>query len=295
MPNTTKSTTNDDLMAYMKAEFKDMKDKSDKWYKEMQELKLQQNNLNTEFLQLKKSHFSLESDVKDLEVAVARLEQAKLNMNMLIRGIPEAENETSKATKEIVTALLKRVDDKSKVKFASTHRIGLKSKGQSRSILVKFQSIAARNLLLSAKKKMSLTCADINVNGKPIGKKSDVIYFGEHLAPLNARLFYIGRQLVKKQQFVHVWPQNGNIFVRKEASSNPLMVCHVSQFSSILDDRKGAGDVVEETAIEQSAEDEPLDDSLVVLNEVVNGARKQTRIREPIPRVVKNKAPNAEA
>lgn len=154
----------------------------------------------------------LRSTVNELQSSVLRLEQEPLNSNLLIRGIPE---QNAEKLKDIVTAVFHSIDDKVKPQLTAVSRMGQKNDQKNRPILVKLSSSAMKMQLLTEKRKKQLACSDIVVNGKCLGAATDMIFLGEHLAPINSRLFYIARQLVKKNELLHAWARDGHIFVRK--------------------------------------------------------------------------------
>lgn len=253
----TEPVTNSQIMDVLKS-FQKRFDKSEeankKWYEEITGIRNDHEKLVHVVASVKKSQNLLSSDVINLQVAVSRLEQHQQNANLLIRGVPESEAENAKMLKEIVSAIFKKVDEAAKMKISSLYRLGSKAADKERTILVKFQTTSERNKVLAAKKKIKISLADVIVNGAAIGNSNKLIFFGEHLCPVNDRIFFVARKLIKKNELVHAWPSNGQIFVRKATGENPIMVSHESQFASVLGQSPVAvsGNLDESTSINQS-------------------------------------------
>lgn len=216
--------------------------------------------LETKCAQLEAESKEIKSDFADLQTTVARLSQHNVNTNILIRGVPEKSGEK---LPEAVATIIKFVDEKNKHKILSTHRVGKSVAGKTRAILVQLSSSHEKLQLLALKRKKNVKCSDISVQGKKLGDENDVVYFGEHLAPFNARIYYIARQLVKKKELHSCWVRNGIVSVRKAEGQEPLNVYHENQFAEV---------VVPSTT--EDGTESIADKSIQILDECLKSAQK---------------------
>lgn len=298
MPQQENSVSNEQIMNFMKNKFEMFEAANDKWYKKVDSLNASHIKLVKDVGCIKVSQAQVQNDVKDLEVAVSRLEQLQLCSNMLVNGVPEAENESAKDLKEIMAEIVKAVDENIKYKF-STHRLGRKVNDRHRPILVKFNSSMEMSTFLKAKKKKVLSCDQVVVNGISIGGRNDVIYCSEQLVPFISRLFFVARKLVKKKVLERAWVRGGKVFVVKLDNESPVYICHESQFASCMgmvptkvvskdqEEQMMSGDEHAEGGSTTHVFD--ANESMVIVEECINSAKKSSRTRVQAPRVTKKK------
>lgn len=254
-----------------------------KWFKQVEGIKLNQQNLEKKVIANEKSLAVTKMSVVDLQCTVAQLEQERFNNNLVIRGVPEQDGEK---VREVVAELIKNVNDTIRYKVVNAHRLGYKSTAKDRPILVKFASAEQKSQILREKKKKQINCSEVTVNGTKLGSNKNTVYFGEHLAPINAKLAYIARKLVKKNELAQSWTSNGKVFVRKSgANETPIMIRHESHFVAILNEVTSGvsaqvptldDDVVnvDEDYDENAALSEPENSSMKVLKDVIKSTKK---------------------
>lgn len=262
-----------DLLAFMEAEAEKNNERFEKSNQRLDEIKAlatKQLELEVKYTaleaaheELKAEHIKLKGDHYNLVGIVSRFEQEPLNANIMVRGVPELANEK---LHDVIHAIIKLVDDKLSIKISAAFRVGPKVTGQHRSILVKLSSSRIKSQLLAAKRKVKVDCSAVVVNGKAIGGPGETVYFGEHLASLNARTFYIARQLVKKKQLLHAFTRNGRVWVRKGEGEDAQLVTNESQFSDILNPM--ATEESETDTVPESGGG--VNESLQILNECIS-------------------------
>lgn len=181
----------------------------------MKDIKAEHVNITRKQQALEESHLALKSEVGELKAIVARLEQDKLNLNLVIRGVPNIANDL---VKETVLAIFKKVDQNYKSEIMAIWRAPPpKSEAAARAIYVRFATPTAKNMIFGAKRKVRVFCSDIVVKNKAISTNNDEVYFGDHLVPYKAGIYYMARQMKKKKQIYRAWSRNGRIFVKRNA------------------------------------------------------------------------------
>lgn len=243
--------------------------KQEKWYEEMKNIKIATAKLNEKVGTVEKSLIKTKSDVIELQTSVNRLEQLPLNPQLVIRGIPEKNDEQVKA---IVQEVFKVVGGNIQSKILGAYRLGIRSPGKSRSILVKLASAEQKNQILSEKRKKSLACSEVTVNGSKIGSEDEFIFFGEHLTAMNSKLFFIGRNLVKKKEIFRCYTRGGLVYVRKNEEAASVPIRHETDFVCILKEEGPTGK--ENDEVNSTSREDSVNQSLQVLTEVVDKANK---------------------
>lgn len=227
---------NKDIRADMKcliSELKDVKAGHEKWAKNL--------------AALKKSSEVTKIDVVHLQAKVAMLEQAPLNCNLIVRGVPEKDEEN---LRNVMKSIFRAVNETAEYKITSVYRLGVKIANKTRPILLKLSSADQKYKLLRDKKNIMIDCSQIMDNGTAIGTLQDVIFFAEQLGPINSRLFYIMRKLVKEKQLYRTWIYHGMIYVCKTKGDDGILVRHESDLVSILGTEDDDIEVSESAAAE---------------------------------------------
>lgn len=203
-----------------------------------------------------------------LQTAVTRLQQATLNTDLTVRGVPENDREK---LKDVIIEVFKKIDDELNPNIVSIFRLGTKSAEIHRSILVKLSMPQEKSQLIAKKIKVQLNCSEIIVKNKPIGKLEDKIFFGEHLAAANSKIYYIARQLVKKKQLFAAWTRNGKVFVRKADGGDAEIVEHEEYFKTVLDLGHDGNEAERGDAGGECRK------SMAILEECISSAKKQPK------------------
>lgn len=179
------------------------------------------------------------SKVTELANTVRQLEQAALSLDTVIKGVVEVEKNDDDL-RSMLSVLFNTIncgqllDD-----IVAVRRLGRISTDNEpavrkpRSILVTFKSTESKIKLLTAKKKVKITCADILMNGTPIADKKKEIFIDERLSKVNSDLFYEARQAKSAGFWKYAWVRGGNVYVKKEQDSKAIMVTSKAQLSVI--------------------------------------------------------------
>lgn len=184
----------------------------DKFVAKVELIKNDISELKQHLTGLSQENGQLKQEVKVLKVMLNQTRQEKLNSNMLIRGLFEAEKK--QVDLELITSLcISNVDPLLNAnKIQHITRIGKKMEGKVRPILVEFSHPSVRDNILNKKKILkSMTGADVSWEYGDLGKEQ--VYFDEHLTKENANIFARARGL-KKMGFKYIWVKRGRILGR---------------------------------------------------------------------------------
>lgn len=174
--------------------------------------------MQKDFEEVKKSlavvtqeNVQLKKEVKILGIMVNQTRQERLNNNMLIRGLHEAEK--NQEDLELITTLcIGKVNPLLNAnKILRISRIGAKVDGKTRPILVEFNHSSARDDTIAKKKQQKFNGGDITWQYGDLG--ADQIFFDEHLTKDNVNIFARARGL-KKLGFKYIWVKRGRILGR---------------------------------------------------------------------------------
>lgn len=180
------------------------------------------------FDSLKQENTDLQVKVKGLEQQLDEADQYSRVNCLEINGIPETNQEN-------ITEIVKTIGTTLGVEVAAEdidacHRLGPKTDGRRRGIIVKFVRRQMKEELLRKRKvKRNLNTSDIGMASGP----ADVVYMNESLSPARRKVLNAARLLRREQNFTFVWVKNGKIFLRKEEGSKAIMVTTMDQVSGL--------------------------------------------------------------
>lgn len=101
------------------------------------------------------------------------------------------------------------------------HRLGPKTDGRRRGIIVKFVRRQTKEEMLRKRKvKRNLNTNDIRISSGP----AEIVYMNESLSPARRRVLNAARLLRREQNFYFVWVKNGKIFLWKDERSKAIML-----------------------------------------------------------------------
>ncbi len=151
-----------------------------------------------------------------------------LRTSVQIVGLPE-NNKEEEDTKKIV----KLANDKLKMKLkkqdlSEVYRLGKKTEGKTRDIIVKFAEKKARDQFYLQRKKTS-----------PHKDSQKNIYINDQLTNLRKGLFYQARKLLKSHKLHAAWTQNGNVLVRKSEGGSVVQILNYEDLRALQDQDYG--------------------------------------------------------
>jgi hypothetical protein len=174
-------------------------------------------------LDLNQQNELMRCQIDMLKKEVADLQQQTRKNNIIITGVPVS-------TQENVYMILEKLANVLKVEFnrfdiSTAHRLrqGPAQPGKNPvppSIVVSFVSRSVKSdWLIARKHKRTLSAREINriFPDQPV-------YLNDHLATHTREVFNAARALVKTQQLVSVWTNDGRIMARKSTTGKPFRI-----------------------------------------------------------------------
>uniref|UniRef100_A0A0A9YPR7 PHD-type domain-containing protein n=1 Tax=Lygus hesperus TaxID=30085 RepID=A0A0A9YPR7_LYGHE len=172
-----------------------------------------------EFAKLSQDNKKLSEQNKDLSARLNKLEQACLENECEVHGLPQTENENLKLIAVLVCGKIAyKIDenDIDKIYRAKTHPSS--SKKRPSPIIIKFKSSEIRNGFLAARKVHgNLT---LNELGYQMG---GLVHINERLTPINRNLLWLARN-TKPMGYKYAWTKNGQVFLKKNEDAPAIHI-----------------------------------------------------------------------
>lgn len=171
------------------------------------------------------------SDVTKLKVTVSVLEQQRIERNVIIKGIPECDNES---TEDLVDTLFSHLDPDFESQFLlNARRIGTKKNNQHRLILAELLNCNRKTILMKGIAAKDINCSLFKKNnGTTWGSADEKIFVSDHLTSYMANVFFRARQLKKNKKIKYAWTKLGMVFVKKDENSRAYNINSVEQLSA---------------------------------------------------------------
>ncbi len=168
---------------------------------------------------LQQTRLNLQSKIDKMNEVAAQqclnidaVEQQMKSHNVVIHGISESENQTSKdqvvdLAGNILGVTVKNSD------IENAYRFGKSAENSPRKLLIRFRSKTVRDKFYQNRKKTPIN---------PSGQNS--IYINEDLTQLRSKLFHDTRKLVKRGILHSTWTQYGNIMLKTTPEDKPVPI-----------------------------------------------------------------------
>lgn len=218
----------------------------------------------------------MEAKVKQLTVKIVDLQQKSLECNIIIRNIPEIEQSEDDLC-AIVHLLIQKLALNIMPNISCVRRIGKKGDTQitHRPILLQVTHKDEKIKLLTAKKKIKITCDQLLYQDKSVGTINDIIYFDEHLTKDVAQLYFTARTLRKRQLIKYVFIRNGTLFVKRSEKSPIVKITDLEELK-IFEKRP-----LNSTEYDESSNDEQVMDVSSIIEHDKKKACTETANDEP--------------
>ncbi|KAL3279167.1 hypothetical protein HHI36_016681 [Cryptolaemus montrouzieri] len=165
-----------------------------------------------------------EDEEGEEEITVAQvMKQMAKNHESLTRTMDKFREKED--TKDLVTKIMSRRGIPVKTEEFESRRI---SKKENSPIVIKFKSKSAKtNILMKRKEIGTLEMKDCGFFGVK------VIYFNEDLSHTKHELYSRVRKSKKDKNYDFAWIKNGNIYVKKNESSRPILIKHETDLEAL--------------------------------------------------------------
>ncbi len=134
-----------------------------------------------------------------------------------------------KKEEEDIKKIIRLAHDKMGIKlkkqdFTEIHRLGKKSEGKSRDVVVKCSEKKTRDNIYQNRKKTA-----------PHKDTKQNIYINDQLTNYRKGLFYQARRLLRGHKVYAAWTQNGNVLIRKSEGDTVKQVCNYDDLRDLQD------------------------------------------------------------
>ncbi|KAG6454436.1 hypothetical protein O3G_MSEX008699 [Manduca sexta] len=192
-----------------------------------EEMKRSLEEKNAKIHDLENKNTALQVSVKDITKRINQLEQHARASNVELQCVPEhrAENLVN-TVKQLATVIKCNINDSEILHCTRIAKINPTNK-RPRSIIVKFSSPRIRNSFLAAAITYNKTNKKDKLSSAHLGISTDnpaPIYVVEHLSPENKSIHAAARLRSKELGYKYLWVRNGKIFMKKEESSETLLI-----------------------------------------------------------------------
>lgn len=200
----TKAYTIDDVMAKLQ----DMEHKYNALFGKFEEQLEMNQKLQNELLEIKKK--------------LNKKEQAEINNNIIIQGIPEMQNEN-------LTNIVNKLGEKLEVSLEGKYtacRLGRNDDQRCRAIRVVFQNQADKSNLLKSKNRLQLGSRQLGYNN------NNKVYLNHDLTKINLDIFKAAKIYKNEHNYKYIWIKNGNILLRKDETSRVCLIEDIDQLKN---------------------------------------------------------------
>ena len=154
-------------------------------------------DLETENADLRGDVEDMQTEIDDIKWRSDELEQYSRRNSFRISGIAE---DDIRSTDDIVIEIANRYNINVDINdIDRSHRVGTKSAGRNRAILVKCTSYRAKRAFMEKKQDLG-----------------DNLYFNDDLTKLRSTVLYKARKVFKADRLNGAWSFNGKVFVKDE-------------------------------------------------------------------------------
>nr|CAI5824334.1 unnamed protein product [Callosobruchus analis] len=187
----------------------------------LQEMDKKYDSLLQRYSEQVKINEDLQTEVTEIKNKLNKAEQKLLTNNMIVHGIPFAENENPK---EIVKNIGKFLQIPADQYNFDCYRLGKDNNSSSNSnktflpIKVAFEEAEMKNQFIKSPKRFQLKCQSIGL------RSNNTIFLNHDLTKTNLELLKKAQQFKKENHYKFLWIKNGSILLRKEEKSKVVMV-----------------------------------------------------------------------
>lgn len=170
---------------------------------------------------VEKSVNTHQEEIENIKVDLNYLRQKDIELNMVLKGIPEDNNEDIADLKGIVERLFVNINVSSDGFIETARRIGKKSMDKPRLVQLKLESLDQKKRIMAAKKSRG----EISANEIVDGASSDLkVYLDDQLTVQSAYLFKKARLLKNEYGIKYVWVRNGRVFMKKSDKEPSVII-----------------------------------------------------------------------
>lgn len=179
---------------------------------------------------------SMRSTINELNNRISMLEQQSRSNNIELQCVPENKSENIVSLMMNLSGFLKCELKNENIIYGARVPKANRTSPRPRSIVVQLSSVKIRDSLLAAAINYNKTNpADrLNTTHMGISGEKHPIYISEHLSPSNKSLHAATRAKAKECNFKYVWVRGGKIFVRKNETSDYIIIRDLTSLDKLV-------------------------------------------------------------
>lgn len=167
--------------------------------------------------EIMKENQMLKTKVKKLEGKVLDLEQAYLDHNLEVLGVPEAMTDGNKIMEALCSVAKVTVPQRSSY---TVKRSSFGQPGKPKPVIMSFESKYERDSILKECKKCKPKALDLTKNAADV----QPVYVNEQLTPHRKELFFKATQIKREKKYLFLWVQEGRILLKKNDRSKIMRI-----------------------------------------------------------------------
>lgn len=183
---------------------------------------------------LDKEQHRLQEEVKVLQDKINTADKLSRERNIELQCVPEERNENVVTLfQNLCKTINVNIPENDIHACRRVAKVNHTSK-RPRNIVVTLSSVRLRDTVLSATHRFNKGNR-VKLNTEHFGIKGDInrVYATEHLSPEHKQLHAAARQTARNKNFKFVWVRYNNIYLRKDESTNPILIKNLDSLSKI--------------------------------------------------------------
>lgn len=201
-----------------------VKNQFDELYNKMGHLHTRLDKLEHRLGNVEKSGSLCQDELDQVKGELNTVKQKELELNLIVKGIPERTNETQEQLESIFEQLMVNIQLPNIGQPQSIKRIGKIRQGKPRLVLVVTSSKEQKMKIIAAKRKHKITAKQISIDGTMIGDDTQNIYIDEHVTRYTSFLLKRCRDFRSEFNVKYVWVTNGIVYIKRDDNSQPTLI-----------------------------------------------------------------------
>lgn len=201
-----------------------------------EEMKTTLEEKSAKIQKLEKDNTMLQNSLNEISKRMNSLEQHARSSNIEVQCVPEHRSENLITTvlqlSKVINCDIKETDIQLCIRTAKKDT----QNTRPRSILVKFNTPRLRDTFFAAAITFNKNNANNKLNSSHLGIAADPptpIFVAEHLSAENKALHAATRIRSKELKYKFVWVRNGKIFMKKDESSQSIIINSLEKLKSV--------------------------------------------------------------
>ena len=193
----------------------------------MEEISARFGTLESRVNEMTSEQSGIKNDMEQMKTDLNYLQQKQLDLNLVIKGMPEIKNENPEQTHQLMQKLLDCIGVDINC-VTSSKRIGKKGGSTPRIILFTVDQKENKHGIITAKRANQVVASDIFDNASP----NQAIYVDEQLTRQNGHLLKMARKLKEDSNTEFVWVKDGTVYVKQTKESQAVAIRNEHDLSS---------------------------------------------------------------